>query len=162
MEKKKEELLPGKIMSLSQSLRDYLSRGSEWITVAHAWVAESAAWAVIGSIGAPLISWFWLQHLSDPRWVCSTKVFTLHWRMSQISQWIPAEKQQTQIWRMQSPGRALNPYFMSLIPRYLELEEKGLLEQIQMLLLLFTTSEKKEEKKIDDASVERNLRTKSH
>lgn len=145
--KEKEELLPAKIMSLSQSLQDYLSRGSEWMTVAHAWVAESAAWAVIGSIDAPLISWFWLQHLSDPRWVHSTKVFTLHWRTSQISRWIPAEKQQTQIWRMWSPGRALNPYSMPLIPCYLELKEKGLLERIQMLLLLFTTSEMKEERR---------------
>lgn len=122
-----------------------LSKHRKWMnncgTCMSGW---KCSWAVIGSIGAPLISWFWLQHLSDPRWVHSTGVFTLHWRMSQISRWIPAEKQQTQIWRMQPPGRALNPYFMSLIPRYLELEGKGLLEQIQMLLLLFTTSEMKE------------------
>lgn len=158
----KEELLPGKTTTLSQSLQDYLSGGSEWITVAHAWMAESAAWAVIGSIGAPLISWFWLQHSSDPRWVHSTEVFTLHWRTSQISQWIPAEKQQTEIWRMQSPGRvskSLLHVTNSLLARAGRERTPGT-DSDAPATLHYLRNEGRE-KKIDHASVERNLRAKS-
>lgn len=161
-EKEKEELLPGKATGLSQSLQDYLNWGSEWITVAHAWVAESAAWAVIGSIGAPLISWFWLQHSSGPRWVHSTKVFTLHWRTSQISQWIPAEKQQTQIWRMGSPGRGFKSLFHvtnSLLFKAGRERTPGMDSDSSATFQYCRDGRR--ETKTDGASVERNLGTKS-
>lgn len=154
----KEELLPGKATGLSQSLQDYLSGGSEWITVAHAWVAGSAAWAVIGSIGAPLISWFWLQHSSDPRWVHSTKVFMLLWRTSQISWWIPAGKQQTQIWRMGSPGRGFKSLFHvtnSLLFKAGRERTAGMGSDAPATFHYLRDEGK--EKKIDGASVERNL-----
>lgn len=148
--------------SLAQSLQDHVSRGSKWITVAHAWVGESTAWVVICSIDAPLISWFWLRHSTDPCWVCSPKVFTLRWRTSRISQWIPAEKQQTQIWRMQSPGRVSKPSF----PITNSLLSKAGRERTPgrgpgpPATFHYLGSEGKE-KKIDGASAERNLRAKS-
>jgi len=158
----KEELLPGKTKSLSQSLQDYLSWGGKWMTVAHGWVAESTAWAVIGSIDAHLISWFWLQHLSGPRWVHSTKVFTLHWRMSRISWWIPAEKQQTQIWRMRSPGRVSKSLLCvtsSLLTRAGREWTPGADSDAPATFHYF--GNERREKKIGGTSVERDLRTKS-
>lgn len=131
----------GRATSPSHSLQAYLSGGSEWITVAHAWMA----WELIGSTDAPLISSVLATALVRP--MLSSQQRNIHAVLKSVSDQVvdPCRESKHRSEGCGLQGGLLNPYSVSLIPCYQELEERRLLERLWLLVLLFTTSETKGE-----------------